>query len=80
MRGQTLAVVRIRHGVNPDIIVCAPDGSHMSIALSDTDYGVENSSAQSSPPLAHLLDLNGLRRIAQILDDFRKQGRFSVPS
>jgi hypothetical protein len=45
----------------------APDGRHTAIALSSTDY---NSSPQIPPTAAavHLLDLDGLRRVIQLLD------------
>ena len=44
-----------------------PDGRHAAIALSSTDYA----SALESPPAVaaeHLLDLDGLRRVIQLLD------------
>ena len=65
--GQRVEVVRIRRGNDPDLIVVAPDGRHTAIALSSTDY--------DSPPeipltaaAEHLLDLDGLRLVVQLLD------------
>jgi hypothetical protein len=44
-----------------------PDGRHTAIALSSTDYD----SSPEIPPTRraeHLLDLDGLRRVIQLLD------------
>ena len=43
-----------------------PDGRHAAIALSSTDYA----SALEGSPAAdeHLLDLDGLRRVIELLD------------
>jgi hypothetical protein len=63
--GQQLPVVCIRHGANPDVIVRLPDSSHAAVALRDTD-----GAAAVAPPagsVAHLLDLQGLRQLAQLL-------------
>jgi hypothetical protein len=67
LRGQRVEIVRIRRGNDPDLIVVAPDGRHTAIALSSTDYN----SYPEIPPAAtveYLLDLDGLRRIIQLLD------------
>jgi hypothetical protein len=68
LHGQQLPVVFVRHGEHPDVIVCLPDGDHAAIALADTDYA-EPSSPHPSP--SHLLDLNGLRRMAQLVAALR---------
>ena len=50
-----------------------PDGRHAAIALSSTDYA----SPPESPPTAvaeHLLDLDGLRRVIQLLDRLAQPG------
>jgi hypothetical protein len=78
LRGQQLPVVCVRHGASPDVIVRLPDGSHAAVTLSATDYAVE--SLASHPPAgAHLLDLQGLRQLAQRIDELRRQGRFPNP-
>ena len=61
-------------GNDPDLIVVLPDGRHAAIALSSTDYA---SALECSPPVAadHLLDLDGLRRVIQLLDRLAHQGR-----
>jgi Family of unknown function (DUF5372) len=67
LQGQRVEIVRIRRGNDPDLVVVAPDGRHTAIALSSTDYD----SSPEIPPTAsaeHLLDLDGLRRVIQLLD------------
>ena len=50
-----------------------PDGRHAAIALSSTDYA---SPAENSPTVAaeHLLDLDGLRQVIQLLDRLARTG------
>jgi hypothetical protein len=50
-----------------------PDGRHAAIALSSTDYAspVESPSAVAAE---HLLDLDGLRRVIQLLDRLARPG------
>src|SRR5207249_7826420 len=38
LRGHRVTLVRIRHGVDPDLIVQLPDGTHAALAMSSTDY------------------------------------------
>jgi hypothetical protein len=66
-------IVRIRRGNDPDLIVVAPDGRHTAIALSSTDY---ESSPEVPPAVTaeHLLDLDGLRRVIQLLDRLAQPG------
>jgi hypothetical protein len=76
LHGQQLPVVRIRYGASPDVIVCLPDGSHAAVALDATDFA----DASSSLPLvavSHLLDLQGLRQMAQFIDALRRDGKFT---
>jgi hypothetical protein len=74
--GQQLPVLRLRRGAHPDVIVLLPDGTHAAVALELTDY-VANPDL-SSPPLstASLLDLDGLRRAAQLIAQLRQEGCF----
>jgi Family of unknown function (DUF5372) len=67
LRGQRVEIVRIRRGNDPDLIVVAPDGRHTAIALSSTDYAA---TPEIPPTVAaeHLLSLDGLRRVVQLLD------------
>jgi Family of unknown function (DUF5372) len=77
--GQQLPVVCIRHGEAPDVIVRLPDGSHAAVALSGTDYAADGSLPIPPAHTTHLLDLGGLRRMAQLIDGLRRQGRFPGP-
>jgi hypothetical protein len=74
LRGQRVQIIRIRRGVDPDLIVRLPDGSHAAIAMSGTDYAQLPSLAVSagSPPL---LALEGLRQAAQFVAHLRQEGR-----
>ena len=79
LRGQQLPVFCVRHGANPDVIVCLPDGSHAAVALSDTDRAAPSTTDQ--PAVAsHLLDLGKLRQLARFVADLRRQGRFPGPA
>jgi hypothetical protein len=52
-----------------------PDGSHAAVALSATDYAADPLAALSPVAAPHLLDLQGLRQLAQFIDERRQQGR-----
>jgi Family of unknown function (DUF5372) len=67
LRGQRVEIVRIRRGNDPDLIVVAPDGRHTAIALSSTDYD-SSPEIPSTVTAEHLLDLDGLRRVIELLD------------
>jgi Family of unknown function (DUF5372) len=75
LRGQPLPVVCVRHGASPDVIVRLPDGSHAAVALSATDYAADFLASHPSAAASHLLDLQGLRQLAQLIDERRRQGR-----
>jgi len=75
-RGQRLPVVCFRSGANPAVIVRLPDGSHAAVALDATDYAADPSASLSPASAVPLLDLDGLRRLAQFLAHLRQQGRF----
>ena len=75
LRGQLLPVVCVRHGESPAVIVRLPDDSHAAVALSATDYAADPSVVLTSTAAGHLLDLQGLRQLAQFLDTLRQQGR-----
>jgi hypothetical protein len=76
--GQQLPIVCVRHGESPDVIVRLPDGSHAAVALSATDHAADSSA--SLPPASHLLDLQGLRQMAQLINSLRQQGRLPDPA
>jgi hypothetical protein len=78
LRGQQLPVVCIRRGESPDVIVRLPDGNHAAVALSATDAATDSS--LPSLPASHLLDLHGLRQMAQLIEGLRQRGRFPDPA
>jgi len=73
--GQQLPVVCVRHGQSPDVIVRLPDNSHAAVALSATDYAAGPTDSLAPAAAGHLLDLQGLRQLAQRIDELRRQGR-----
>jgi hypothetical protein len=75
LRGQQLPIVCVRHGERPDVIVRLPDGNHAAVALSATDYAADPLASLTSVAAGHLLELQGLRQLAQLVDAFRRQGR-----
>jgi hypothetical protein len=80
LRGQQLPVVNIRHGEHPDVIVRLPDGSHAAVALEATDLAVNPSAAIRPAHASHVLDIDGLRRMVQLLDAIRRRGSSPNPS
>ena len=71
LSGQQVALIRLRRGINPDLIVRLPDGTHAAIAISLTDYGsASGESAESAP--SSLLALEGLRELARLIAQFRQ--------
>jgi hypothetical protein len=80
LHGQRCEIVRIRRGVDPDLILRLADGSHAAIAMSWTDYGEPQGlpAAPSRPDLPQL-DLQGLRQIVHLLDQLRQEDRFPTP-
>jgi hypothetical protein len=79
LRGQQLPVICVRHGARPDVIVRLPDGSHAAVAVSATDYAVDPLTSPPPAAASHLLDLQGLRQLAQRIDELRRQGRLPNP-
>jgi hypothetical protein len=68
--------VRLRQGTNPDLVVRLPDGTHAAIAMHLTDYAGA-SAPQLAPDAPHLLHLDGLRHVVQLLEAIRQEGRWS---
>jgi hypothetical protein len=56
-----------------------PDGSHAAVALSATDYTADPPAALPAVAASHLLDLQGLRQLAQLVDGLRRPGRLANP-
>ena len=62
----------MRRGVDPDLLVQRPDGRHVMVAMSWTDYaGSPSDKPRASPPL--LLDVSGLRQIVRLIDRIRQE-------
>jgi hypothetical protein len=75
--GETVEIQRmIRGGVDPDFIIRLPDGLYGAISASWTDYAGPSAQAPTDPP--PLLDLEGLRQIAELVRRFRVQSQDSV--
>jgi hypothetical protein len=67
LNGQQVEVVRVRRGLDPDLIVRLPDGRHAAVAMSMTNHAGSTETEWLDGRL-HLLDLNGLRQIVSFLD------------
>src|SRR5204862_2845901 len=65
--GQQVAIVRLRRGASPDLIVRLPDGNHAAIAMSLTDYGGASEQQPATSAAPALLDLEGLRQAAALI-------------
>jgi len=72
LHGQIVTVIRVRRGLDPDLIIRLPDGFFGAISASWTDYATEpdNELPPTSPPL---LDPFGLCQIAQFIAQIRKR-------
>jgi hypothetical protein len=64
--GDSVEIQRvIRGGIDPDLIIRLPDGLYAAIASSWTDYnGTSSEPLPADPPL---LELTGLRRLAELV-------------
>ena len=71
---QQVEVIRIRRGADPDLIVKLPNGLHAAIAMSWTSYAAP-STLDPPPPVTPLLDFNGLRQVAQLIEQLRQAER-----
>jgi len=74
LRGQQVEIIRVRRGVDPDIIVRLPSGQHIAIAMSGTDYAAPGQSALSPAGNAHLLDFRGLLQAAEFVEQITRLG------
>jgi hypothetical protein len=62
----------VRQGADPDFIIRYPDGTHAAIAMSSTNYAHDAMDKPSKAP-SQLLDLQGLRQAAHLIEHFRQQ-------
>jgi hypothetical protein len=72
LRGQRVAVVRVRRGSVPSLVVRAPDGLHVALAVDWTDYHALGAAA-SSLPAPQLLAVDGLRQLALLIAQCRAE-------
>ena len=65
----------MQRGVDPDLLVQRPDGRHVKVAMSWTDYYASSPTdkARVSPP--PLLDVSGLRQMLGVIDRIRQEKR-----
>ncbi len=70
--GQSVKVIHVRRGIDPDLLVQRPDGRHVMVAMSWTDYATSpGDKPRASPP--PLLDVSGLRQIVRLIDRIRQE-------
>ena len=74
LRGQRVEIVRIRRGVTPDLIVRLPGGLCAALAVDWTDYLAPGTGALP-PPAPHLLAVDGLRRLAELVAQLQQEGQ-----
>jgi hypothetical protein len=72
LRGQQVTLIRIRQGVDPDLIVQLEDGTHAALAMSSTDYA---GAPMATPPgdTTPLLALAGLRHAVRLIERCRRR-------
>lgn len=64
----------MQRGVDPDLLVQRPDGRHVMVAMSWTDYASSPpDKARVCPP--PLLDVSGLRQMLGVIDRIRQEKR-----
>ena len=62
----------MERGIDPDLLIQRPDGRHVMVAMSWTDYASSPSDkARASPP--PLLDVSGLRQIVRLIDRLQEK-------
>lgn len=71
-----MKVIRLRRGADPDLVIRHPDGFHMAIAMSCTDYAAASSHNPHDCFPPSRLDYAGLCQVAQFIEDLRQSGRF----
>jgi hypothetical protein len=77
--GQRVNVFCVSRNATPQITIQLPDGTHAKIPPEWTDYAAP-SVAECDPPAdpKHLLDLDGLCQVAQLIDRIRHDSECSV--
>ena len=75
--GERLRLIRVCRGADPDLEVQLPNGLRLRVAMSCTDYATPQGTGYSSAP-PHMLDFNGLRLAAELVERMRQAGRYPV--
>jgi hypothetical protein len=71
---QRLLVIGRRAGIDPLIYVRLPDGTKSTVR---PEWVVDSTDCdQPERPPSHLLELEGLRAVARLIEQMRKEGRF----
>lgn len=65
--GETVELISVLRGSKSRLVVRMPSGRREFIARECTDYGVSTAEAISIPHADHLLAVDGLRKIVQIV-------------
>jgi hypothetical protein len=74
--GQQVEIIRVRRGLDPDLIIRHVDGYHGAIAASWTTYAsASDALAGEEPPL---LDLEGLCQLAQVVEQLQERHRHAL--
>ena len=72
--GQSVKVIHVQRGIDPDLLIQRPDGRHVRVAMSWTDYASSpDDKPRASPP--PLLDVSGLRQVVRLIDGIRQEKR-----
>jgi hypothetical protein len=74
LHGQRLQVINLHRGAEPEIVVQFPGDHHVRVPLNWTDYPSSQACHPPSDP-SHLLDLDGLRQVVQLVDRIRRDDR-----
>jgi hypothetical protein len=62
----------VERGIDPDLLIQRPDGRHVMVAMSWTNYASSPSDKlRASPP--PLLDVSGLRQVVRLIDRIRQE-------
>ena len=72
-----MRLIRVCRGADPDLEVQLPNGLRLRVAMSCTDYATPQGTGYSSAP-PHMLDFNGLRLAAELVERMRQAGRYPV--
>ncbi|MCP4453913.1 MAG: hypothetical protein GY809_20825 [Planctomycetes bacterium] len=72
--GQSVKVIHVQRGIDPDLLIQRPDGRHVRVAMSWTDYASSpDDKPRASPP--PLLDVSGLCQVVRLIDGIRQEKR-----